>query len=370
MKAVALVLLSLLLGTAARGEILIGVPIPMTGEMAWSGELGQLGAAQAADEVNRKGGLLGQSVELVLLDDACDDAQGEAAARLLVDRRVAVVIGHSCSAPAVTASSVYDEAGTLFIATSATNPLLTDRGHRLTFRMIGRDDGQAHAAVQLIETRFPTAPVAIVHDGHLYGRDLAAFVRDGLRRLGREPVVFTATKPGSLDLSGLVAQLIAAKAGVIYFGGYSQTGGLLRRQTWESGLTAPMIGGDGLAADDFWFVAGADAARATLMTSPPDVRYRPEAAAVVQRFRDAGQEPQGTAIDTYAGVEVWAQAVARAGTTEPSAVAKTLRTGRFKIVLGEVGFDDKGDLTGAATWDWFGWRDGTYVRLQDIAASR
>lgn len=370
MKAVALALLSLLMATSARSEILIGVPIPMTGEMAWSGELGQLGAAQAVDEVNRQGGLLGQSVELVLLDDACNDAQGEAAARLLVDRDVAVVIGHSCSAPAVTASSVYDQAGMLFLATSATNPLLTERGHRLTFRTIGRDDGQADAAVQLIESRFPEASVAVVHDGHLYGRDLAGLVRHGLRRLGREPVVFAAIEPGNLDHSALVAELMAAGAGVIFFGGYSQPGGLLRRQTWEAGLTVPMIGGDGLAADDFWFIAGADAARATLMTSPPDVRYRPEAAAVVQRFRDAGQEPQGTAIDTYAAVEVWAQAVVRAGTTEPAAVAAALRAGRFKIVLGEVGFDAKGDLTGAATWDWFGWRDGTYVRLQDIAAMR
>lgn len=370
MNAAILAFLVVLAGASARADIQIGLPLPLTGEMAWSGEQGQRGAEQAVTDLNGEGGLLGQTVGLVPVDDACDGSQGTAAARLLVERRVAAVVGHSCSAPAVAAATVYERAGMLFIATSATNPLLTERGYHLTFRMIGRDDAQADAAVELIDARFPDAPVAIVHDGQLYGRDLATFVRDGLRRRGREPALFQAIGPASLDLSSLAGRLAEAHVGVIFFGGYSQRGGLLRRQTWEAGLHAPMVGGDGLAADDFWLIAGADGARATLMTSPPDVRNRPEAAGVVSRMRKTGYEPQGTDMDTYAAIEVWGQAVRLAGTVDPVAVAGALHSRRFATVRGDVGFDLKGDLVGPATWAWYGWRDGTYVRLEDLEAAR
>ena len=58
-------------------------------------------------------------------------------------------------------------------------------------------------------------------------------------------------------------------------------------------------------------------ARATFNTAPPDTRRRPETVAVVASFREAGVEPHGPAPEAYAAVEVWGQAVRRAGTTAP-----------------------------------------------------
>jgi branched-chain amino acid transport system substrate-binding protein len=127
-----------------------------------------------------------------------------------------------------------------------------------------------------------------------------------------------------------------------------------------------MLGSDGFAAEDFWIVADPEAAPATFNTAPPDTRRRPEAAAVVARFRAAGVEPHGPAMETYAAVEAWGQAVRQAGTTAPAAVAEALRSQHFHTVRGEVGFDAKGDMFGPPTWVWYGWRDGTYLPLEDL----
>jgi branched-chain amino acid transport system substrate-binding protein len=68
-------------------------------------------------------------------------------------------------------------------------------------------------------------------------------------------------------------------------------------------------------------------------------------------------------LHAYAAMQAWAQAVVKAGTTAGENVAHSLRAGRFETVIGEIGFDTKGDLVGPASFVWYTWRDGTYVPL-------
>ncbi|MCE3248282.1 MAG: branched chain amino acid transporter substrate-binding protein [Geminicoccaceae bacterium] len=49
---------------------------------------------------------------------------------------------------------------------------------------------------------------------------------------------------------------------------------------------------------------------------------------------------------SYAIVQAWAQAVERVGTFTPDVVAEALHTSQFDTVLGHLGFDEKGDVTG------------------------
>ena len=42
-----------------------------------------------------------------------------------------------------------------------------------------------------------------------------------------------------------------------------------------------------------------------------------------------------------------------------------LRRERFPTVLGLVGFDAKGDVTGVSAFAWYVWRGGTYVPLEE-----
>ena len=98
---------------AAEAEILIGVAGPMTGVYAWAGERYQRGAALAVEDLNAKGGVLGQQVELIVGDDFCDADQAVALARKLVSDGVVFVAGHWCSHASIPASKVYEEAGIL-----------------------------------------------------------------------------------------------------------------------------------------------------------------------------------------------------------------------------------------------------------------
>jgi branched-chain amino acid transport system substrate-binding protein len=81
-------------------------------------------------------------------------------------------------------------------------------------------------------------------------------------------------------------------------------------------------------------------------------------AALAARFPAVGAQISFTA---YAAIQAWAQAVEEAATFDHEAVAETLRTHEFDTVLGTIGFDEKGDVTGYNTFIWYVWGDGAFV---------
>jgi branched-chain amino acid transport system substrate-binding protein len=283
--------------------------------------------------------------------------------------RVAVVIGHQCSGAAIAASPVYEAAGVILISPYATNPQLTERGLQLVFRVIGRDDQQAAIAAAYIADHFAGRTIAVLHDTRSYGLGLAEEVRRQLQSRGMAVAIFEPLSPEALEYSGLVQRMLSQGIEVLYYGGYQREGGLIRRQSWEAGLTVPMLTGDGITADDYWLIAGPDAAAATLSSNAPDPRGRPEAAPLIATLQTAGYRVTPRVLHAYAAVQVWAQAVKAARSTDQHAVARILRDGWFDTVIGQIGFDIKGDLVGPATFVWYTWRNGTYVPLQEAAAS-
>jgi branched-chain amino acid transport system substrate-binding protein len=114
--------------SAVRAEVLIGLSVPLTGPVAWSGAGQQVGAETAVENLNAKGGVLGQRIEMIAADDFCAGDQGLAAARKLMDAGVVAVFGLFCSEVAIPASRVYAEAGVRMISSGASNPKLTEQG--------------------------------------------------------------------------------------------------------------------------------------------------------------------------------------------------------------------------------------------------
>ncbi len=83
----------------------------------------------------------------------------------------------------------------------------------------------------------------------------------------------------------------------------------------------------------------------TLMTLFPNPANRPAAKEVLAKFRAKGIDPAGYALDAYAATQILKQAVDRAGTLDTRRVAETMHSGvPFKRVLGEIAFDQKGDI--------------------------
>lgn len=345
--------------TSARADITIGVAGPMTGSEAAFGEQFKRGATKAVEDINARGGVLGQKLALVMADDACDPKQARSVAEDLAAKKVAFVAGHFCSGSSIPASEVYLENGILQISPASTNPTFTERGLPNVFRTCGRDDNQGKIAAEYVANKLKDKKIAIVHDKSAYGKGLADEFKKGLNAKGLQEVFYEAITAGEKDYSALVTKAKAARVDILYLGGYKTEGGLIVRQMRDQGMTTRLMGGDALVTEEYWAITGA-AGNGTLMTFSPDPRLLPQNADLVTHFRAQNYEPEAYTLYTYATIQAWAQAAEKAKTTSLKKVAATLRDGKFDTAVGTVGFDAKGDVVGP-TYVMYVWKDGKYV---------
>ncbi len=335
---------------------------PMTGEYAAFGDQMRHGAEQAVKDINAKGGVLGKNLALSIGDDACDPKQAVAVANDFVSKGIIFVAGHFCSGSSIPASAVYHEEGILQMTPASTNPKFTEdpaaAGWGTVFRTCGRDDQQGAFAGPWIAQHFKGKNVAVIDDKSTYGKGLADLTRAAMNAAGLKEVVDDEITAGDKDYSALVSKLKAANIDVIYFGGYHPEAALIVKQSREQGLNAQLLSGDSLNTQEFATLAGA-AADGVMFTNAAEARNLPSAKDVVDEFRKGGFEPEGYTLSTYAAIQVWAQAVAKAGTTDAKKVADTLRSQTWDTVIGKLGFDAKGDLT-SSTYVWYVFKDGKY----------
>jgi branched-chain amino acid transport system substrate-binding protein len=352
---------ALLAPAAADAEIVIGLGGALTGQAAWEGEQHLVGVEAAVADINAAGGLLGEELVLVVGDDACDAGQAAAVARQLVAAGAVFVSGHVCSHASLAAAPVYEIADVVMISPASTAPALTEAGHDYVFRVCGRDDGQGEVAADRLAERWGDRRIVILHDGTVFGEGLAREAKRHLNARGVREAMFAGFTPARVDYTTLAREVIAAAADVVYVVGYIRDVALVVRQLRAEGSDAAILSAE-LVGDEFWLIAGA-AGEGVRFTFGRDAREDPAAATVVERLRAGGFEPAGYTLPGYASVQVWAQAVERAGSLDPDAVAAALHAGTFDTVLGPLGFDARGDVTGIETHAWFAWRDGVYEQL-------
>jgi branched-chain amino acid transport system substrate-binding protein len=349
---------------AAQAEIKVGIAGPLSGSNLQHGEQQEVGAQKAIVDLNNKGGVLGQKIFAISVDDACVPLQAKAVARQLVSEGVVFVVGHVCSACSLAVSKIYEEAGIIMISTASTNPRVTDEGGPNVFRVIGRDDQQGTIAGNYLADHYRNSKIAIIHDGQAYGLGLAEFTKLQLNKRGVTEVMFDSYTPDQQDYKSLVNKLVNKKIDALYIGGYLDDIGIILRQAKRELPNLRLISGDALMDVEFLFIAG-EAGVGAHFTFGPDMRLKPEAQEVVAAIREEDAfEPEGYTLYAYGAVQAWAQAVKQAGSLKSKAVIKVLREGSFDTVLGKIGFDEKGDVTGISTFVWYVFGKKNYSRVK------
>ncbi len=148
---------------------------------------------------------------------------------------------------------------------------------------------------------------------------------------------------GDKDFTAIVSRMKRENIDLVYVGGYHQESGLIVRQMRDQGMKTVLMAGDALADAEFASITG-PAGEGTLFTFGPDPRNKPTAKSIVEKFKANNIDPEGYTLYTYAAMQVWSQAVAKAGTTDPKKVMDTIKAGSWDTVIGKMEFDAKGDI--------------------------
>ena len=328
----------------ATNTLQIAVIGPITGSVAQYGDMQMAGAKMAVAQINAAGGVNGQQLEAVLMDDVCEPKQAVAVANRVVNQGIQFVVGHLCSGSTQPASDIYEDERILMITPASTSPAITERGHQMVLRTIGLDSQQGPVAGRYIADVIKPRNLAIIHDKQQYGQGIADQVGKTVMSSDVNVVMYEGVNKDQKNFSALITKMKSRGVDFVYYGGYHPELGLILRQAREQGLQARFMGPEGVGNKDISTIAG-EASEGLLVTLPADFTLLPTNRGLVQAFTDAGEDPSGPFVmPAYTAVQVIADAIKATGSTDPEVIAHHLRNSEFKTPIGNIAFDHKGDL--------------------------
>jgi branched-chain amino acid transport system substrate-binding protein len=321
-----LLLLTLLAGGFAAEPVRIGFFMSLTGRDASFGDVSLPGARLAVDELNAAGGVLGRPVELVVEDNRSLAGESATAVKKLIARdHVAVLIGECSSARTLEAAPIAQTAGIPLITPAATNAKVTQAGDAI-FRVCFIDPFQGDVIAAFARRRLGLRRAALLIDATApYSVGLAEYFEKTFKTLGGEIVATQKYSGVDTDFRAQLTAIRAAKPDCIFLPGYYVAAGLVAKQAKQLGLTATLLGGDGFEAPQLLEIGGDAMEGVYYSTHFATENTGAASRAFVAAYRkQTGKTPNGLSALTYDAVKLAADAITRAGTTEPVALRRAL----------------------------------------------
>ncbi|MBN1284790.1 MAG: branched-chain amino acid ABC transporter substrate-binding protein [Anaerolineae bacterium] len=349
--------------TPSKGDVIVFVAVPLSGFMANGGQTILGGVRLAAHEINQSGGLLGYNVVVEGIDDEADSGLAAENAQAIAERvaggeRVLGVIGHLNSGQTEAALPIYDGLDIVVITPTSSLQSLTAQGYRRFFRVNASDATQAAVDARFLVEKLGATRIAVLHNDEQYGIDLAAGVQAELEALGADVATVRQIPIGPPDpvnepgagqpvyYPEALAEIQASGADAVFYAGYEIECPYLRYDLREVGLEGlPFLASDGcfLAAT----IDESDGAAAGMYVSA--FGPSPEGDTVGQNWVAGYQaveyrNPDTYSINGYVAMRVLIEGVQKANSLEANAVADAIRDLDMETFIGQIQYEDTGDL--------------------------
>lgn len=334
---------------SAAKEVKIGTIFPMTGAAAVTGNEMMNGMKLAVEIVNgdypdlnlplAKGkglpNLGGAMLTLVSGDHQGSAEKGMSEAeRLITQEKVAALMGSYHSAVTATASQVAERYGVPFLNDSSTSPTLIQRNFKWFFRTTPDDDMFADNFFQFMNDlkakgMIKEANLGIVYENTLWGSDVGKAENRFAKSYGYNVVSDLAYPAKSTNVSSEVQKLKASGANVLLQASYASDA-ILYMKTYKDMDYNP----DAILAMDAGFIDNE-----FLKSLGKDGHYifsrevwaldlgknKPIVDQVNKLYKEKyGTNMNGNVARAFTGVLVLADAINRAGSTDPAAIQKAL----------------------------------------------
>jgi branched-chain amino acid transport system substrate-binding protein len=362
----------------AADAVKIGVIYPLTGNAASAGQSAKDAVDMAADIVNTahpelRNLPLGPTVGLpnlggakIELDEA--DHQGnpqvgqQQTLRLITQDHVAAMLGSYHSSVSLVATAVAERQGIPYLVADSVAANITGRGFKWTFRTTpyAPDFAKAYAQFLTDLKRFGTRVnnIAVVNENTDYGTSVAASILDAAKAANIPVVAQIAYSANSSDVNAQVLQLKSANPDAVIFVSYTADIILYFKTMKNFDYLPPIIIGDDSGFSDPSFITNVgDLAQGAFNRSAFDVGKPGTNSYIIDQMFKAkyGRDLDDTSARWMQGFFVLADAINRAGSTEPDKIQAALKATDLKpdqLMIGYNGvkFDDTGQNILASTF--------------------
>ena len=362
-------LLTLLIGAACGGEsdggateqgagsgsdpVIVGLIFPLSGPSGPDGERVVEAVRVMAEIINDEGGVLGRNIEFVVKDDESTPAVGVARANELLQEDPQVVIEGWNSPVALAMQQVFAENDVLDITAVAKNDdIMSGDTNPYPIRLNSANAQDGEPIAELLVDVLGAKRIAFLPQNDAFGEQVVDRIIEAAREHDPEiEVVAKASYPlAESDFRTPLETVRAANPDAVVVVNSAQASGLpaLISQYAESGINAPLLASTAGLPPATLEVAG-DAAEGILSADTyhpglPPFSEAERSVKYIERHRaETGDDPEPLPTMAAAALDVWAQAVERAGTFERVAVAEEIRGGTFdETILGSTSLDESG----------------------------
>lgn len=348
-------------GASGGGDdvVKIGANLELSGPVASYGQSISEGVELAVEEINKNGGLDGKKIEIIKVDNKSDAAEAtNAAIKLTSQDKVTAIIGAATSGNTVAQVQIANDNQTVLLSPSGTSPNVTvgedGKVNDFVFRTSFIDPFQGTVAANFAANTLKVKNAAIFADSASdYAKGLAAAFKETFEKAGGKVVSKEAYVAKDTDFRSTLTRIKAAKPEFIFIPGYYEEVGLIIKQAREMGITVPFMGGDGWDSPKLVELAGADALNNTYITNHYSSQDPDK---TIQKFvttfteKNDGKSPDAFNALGYDSIYLLADAVKRAGDTDPNKIKDALaETKDLNLVTGTVTVDDKHNPIKSAT---------------------
>lgn len=338
------------IGVQAQQEVKIGVLYPLTGPGAAVGAELRSALELAADIINNgapgvpelplsagKGlpNLKGAKIKLVFADHQANPQTGASEAeRLITQEKVVALVGAYNSAVTATASQIAERAGVPFLNPESSSASLTQRNFKWFFRTTPHDDLFVHNAFEFLKELeakkgIKPAVVASLNENGLWGTEttkLQTKLAPEYKLNIAKQVMYPAK---TTQLTSEVQTLKAANPNLVLQSSYTADAILSIKTYKELGFLPDMIlaNNAGFTDTDFVKTLGKDADYViTREVWALDLASRNPLIKQVNDLFNSRYKINftGNSSRTFTGLMVMADAINRAGSTEPEAIRQAL----------------------------------------------
>ncbi|MCM3726781.1 ABC transporter substrate-binding protein [Neobacillus cucumis] len=338
------------------GTIKIGANLELSGGVASYGQSAKEGIELAIEEINKKG-IDGKKLELVTVDNKSDAAEATSGAlKLATQDKVVAMIGAATSTNTLAQVQIAQDNKIPLITPTATNATITFKDGKLNdfvFRTCFIDPFQGTVAANFATNDLKAKSAAVLIDSSSdYSKGLAASFKKAFKANGGKIVAEEAYVAKDTDFHSTLTRIKAANPDYVFLPGFYEEVGLIVKQAREIGLTVPFMGGDGWDSPKLVDIAGAASLENTYITnhySSGDSDKKVQDFVSAFKAKYDGKSPDAFGALGYDTVYFLADAIKRAGSSDPKKIQKALaETDGLELVSGKVKLDKNHDPIKAA----------------------
>jgi branched-chain amino acid transport system substrate-binding protein len=329
------------LAVFAQDEIPVGEFASISGGSASFGQSSHRGTELAIEEINAGGGVLGKKIRLITEDDQSLAGQPATIVRKLIAQdKVVAVLGEVASSKSLEAAPICQQNRIPMISPASTNPKVTEAGDYI-FRICFIDPFQGTVMAKFAQSKGWKKVAVLTDVKQDYSVGLAEFFVKGFVGTGGEIVKEQKYSSGDKDFRAQLTSIKAAKPDAIFVPGYYAEVALIAKQARVLGIKTPMLGGDGWVGDSLLKVAGNALDGCFFSNHYSEEDSSPVIQEFVKKYKaKTGGVPDAMAALGYDSAMVLADAIRRAGSTEPARLRDAIAATRdFKAVTGSITLD-------------------------------